>query len=106
MQVQSDGDLRDGNGNTIDPVQDKEVTAGSEEYGISVSNMTSTLRAEPTSVFVSGDNALPTTKTDIVDSTTTVNNGTFDVTYKAAISGDTVAGEYAQVVTYTIATNA
>ena len=106
VHVQSDGDLRDGNGNTIDAVTDGEVTAGSEEYGITLSNFTSTLRAEPGSDFVSGDDAIPTTKTDIVDSTTTVNNGTFDVTYKAAISGDTVAGEYSQVVTFTIATNA
>ncbi len=106
VQVSADGDLRDGNGNTIDAVTDNEVTAGQEEYGIALSNFTSSLRQEPGSAFVSGDDALPTVPTDIVDSTTTVNNGTFDVTYKAAISGDTVAGEYSQVVTFTIATNA
>ncbi len=106
LQVESDGDLRDGNGNTIDPVTDNAVTSGSEEYGISLSSFTSSLGIEASSVFVDGDDALPTTKTDIVDSSTTVNNGTFDVTYKAAISGDTVAGEYSQVVTFTIATNA
>ncbi len=106
VQVQSNGNLSDANNNTINAVQDNEVTAGSEEYGITLSALSNGLAIEEGSAFVDGDDALPTTKTDIVDSSSTVDNGTFDVTYKAAIDGHTVAGEYKQAVTFTIATNA
>lgn len=109
--VETDGELRDNLGNDIDRVATDAVTTGTEAYGIALSNYTSTLGTETvdTTIFGSGDDALPTLADgaqEIVDSSTTVNNGTFDVTYKAAIDGDTVAGEYSQVVTFTIATNA
>jgi len=117
VYVETDGDLRDAGGlNTIDRITTDAVTAGTEGYGIEVSNFRSddsvvTLAVEDTdnTLFGSGDDALPTAADgpkEIVDSATTVNKDKFDITYKAAIDGDTVAGEYSQVVTFTIATNA
>lgn len=104
VKVAADSTMRDQSGNTIDAVTDGAVTAGSEEYGFSVSAPTSNLvRNTP---FDSGDDALPTTATNLVSSPVYVDNGTFDVTYKAAISGATRAGVYHQTVTTTIATNA
>ncbi len=99
----TDGALRDGAGNTIDNVADGAVSAGAEEYGIAVENTTNGITA--TAPFDAGDHSLTTTPQDIVKSTGVVAQGAFDVRYKAAISGDTVAGAYSQTVTVTVATN-
>ena len=103
IQITADGDLDDASSNTINDVSDGTVTAGSEEYGIRVDNL-SGLTASGT--FGSQDNAVPQAATNLVTSTGTVSSGTVDINYKASISGSTVAGSYDQVVTVTIATNA
>ena len=95
--------LLDGQGNTIDAVADGAVSAGSEEYGMTLRNVAVGLRA--LAPFDVGDHALPETVTAVVASDQPVGNATFDMRYKAAISGATVAGNYRQTVTVTVATN-
>jgi hypothetical protein len=101
IQIATDGNL-DSGANDIDYVGDGTVTAGSEEYGISVDNVSGlTIDAD----YNSGDNDIIQAANNIATSTGTVNGATFDINYKASISGNTVAGTYAQVVTVTVATN-
>jgi hypothetical protein len=102
VAVIADGDLDDGFGNTINDVADGTVTAGSEEYGISVDNVTSMTIESP---FDSGDNAVPQVSDNIANTSSEVSNGTFDINYKASITGTTIAGSYDQVVTLTISAN-
>ncbi|OGC45454.1 hypothetical protein A2V49_03390 [candidate division WWE3 bacterium RBG_19FT_COMBO_34_6] len=103
VQIDSDGDLDDGFGNTINSVADDTVTAGSEEYGISVDNVANITVESP---YDAGDDALPTNPTDIAYTATEISNATFDINYKASITGTTIAGSYDQVVTITISSNA
>lgn len=100
MQIQADGDLDDGQGNTIDAVTDNTVNAGSEEYGIATS--TSGLSIDPT--YSGIDAEIAQSADTIATSAGSVSNATLDVTYKASISGTTVSGNYDQVVTMTVAT--
>jgi len=103
MQIATDGDLDDGSGNEIDYVADGTVTAGSEEYGITVDNESSvTIDA----TYDTGDNAIVQAPDDLATTAAEVTGGSFDITYKASIDGGTETGVYAQVVTVTIATNA
>lgn len=101
MQIASDGKLDDASTNDIDDVADSTVTAGSEEYGIAVT--TSGLTVDGT--YISGDNPVPQAADDLASSAAAVSGATLDITYKASIAGTTVAGQYDQVVTVTIATN-
>lgn len=103
VQIASDGTLDDGS-NTVDYVSDGTVTAGSEEYGISIDNTTPGLVIDTD--YAPGDNDIIQAANNIAISTSTVSSATFDVNYKASISGNTVAGDYEQVVTVTVATNA
>ncbi len=103
VSVVADGPLQDGQGNTIDAVADGAVSVGSEEYGVALRNVATDLRA--IAPFDTGDHALPETVTAVVASDQPVGNATFDMQYKAAISGATVAGSYQQTVTVTVATN-
>lgn len=103
MQIVADGTLNDASSNTINAVSDGTVTAGSEEYGISVDNVSGVTIEAP---FDSGDDEIPTVAADIASSSSPLSNATFDINYKASITGTTVSGEYDQVVTVTIATNA
>jgi hypothetical protein len=102
VAIVADGDLDDGFGNTINAVADGTVTAGSEEYGISVDNTSDMTIEAP---FDSGDDEVPQVQDNIANTTTEVSNGTFDINYKASITGTTIAGSYDQVVTVTISTN-
>lgn len=102
MQIATDGDLRDASANNINAVADGTVTAGSEEYGIAVAASGLTVDA----TYDTGDNAIVQAADDLASSAAAVANATLDITYKASISGTTVAGSYSQVVTVTIATNA
>ena len=104
MQIATDGTLDDGSGNDINYVADGTVTAGSEEYGISTSNVSGGITVDAT--YNTGDNAIVQAADDLATTSGTVNGGTLDINYKASISGNTVAGSYAQVVTVTVATNA
>lgn len=102
VDIVADGDLDDGFGNTINDVIDGTVDAGSEEYGISVDNVVSMTIDSP---YDSGDDAVPQATDTIAHTDTEVSNGTFDVNYKASITGTTIAGSYDQVVTLTISSN-
>lgn len=103
MQIATDGTFDDGSGNDIDYVADGTVTAGSEEYGISVDNV-SGLTVDAT--YNTGDVAIVEAADDLAASAGQLNGATLDINYKASIAGTTIAGTYAQVVTVTIATNA
>lgn len=102
VQIVADGAMDDGFGNTIDAVADGTVTAGSEEYGISVDNDANITIEAP---FDAGDDEIPQVAADIASSATEQSNAVFDINYKASITGTTIAGDYDQVVTLTIATN-
>ena len=56
VAIIADGDLDDGFGNTIDAISDGTVTAGDEEYGISVDNVTGMTIESP---FDAGDDEVP-----------------------------------------------
>lgn len=103
MSISRDGTFDDGNGNDIDDVSDGTVTAGSEEYGIFLDNVTNLTQVAP---YDSGDDPVPAAPDEFANSTGTVSNGTVRINYKASISSSTVAGSYDQVVTVTISTNA
>lgn len=103
VQIATDGDLNDGS-NTVDYVADGTVTAGSEEYGVEVDNTTPGLVIDTD--YAPGDNDIIQAANNIATSSAPVTNAIFDINYKASISGTTVAGDYEQVVTVTIATNA
>ena len=93
--------LDDGGGNTIDDVADGAVSAGSEEYGVSLAS-SMTLVAP----FDSGDDPLPNSVTTLANTGgAPVVNGTIDVTYKASIDAATVPGNYDEVVTVTTVAN-
>lgn len=109
VQIAADDDLNNaGDTQNINNVSDGTVTAGSEEYGISVDNLSGMSADSP---YDSGDDLVPNPGTtpaspdDIVNSTGTMSSATFDINYKAAISGTTPADTYTQEVTITIATN-
>lgn len=101
LQIDADAVLNNATDSIAD-VSDGTVTAGSEEYGISVSTAGLTLQAP----FNAGHDAVPVAATTIATSANEISSATLDVTYRASISGTTVAGSYNQVVTMTIATNA
>lgn len=103
MQIATDGTFDDGSGNDINYVADGTVTAGSEEYGISIDNV-SGVTVDAT--YNTGDVAIVEAADDLAASTGQLNGATLDINYKASIAGTTSAGTYAQVVTVTIATNA
>jgi hypothetical protein len=102
VAIQADGPMNDSFGNTINAVTDGTVTAGDEEYGISVDGVSGMTIESP---FDSGDDEVPQAQDNIANTASEISNGTFDVNYKASITGTTIAGSYDQVVTVTISTN-
>lgn len=103
VQIATDGDLNDASSNTINYVGDGTVTAGSEEYGVEVTGSGGfTIDAD----YNTGDNDIIEAANNLATSAAAISNQTVTVTYKASIAGTTVSGEYDQVVTVTIATNA
>ncbi len=99
VQVQSDGDFRNG-AETINPVADGTVTTGSEEYGARSSDT-----ALATSTFDTADSAFTTSFQTIADSATAVSNDRNFLVDKAAISALTVSGSYAQTLTLIVSGN-
>jgi hypothetical protein len=103
ITVSIDADaVLDSGANTIDDVSDGTVTAGAEEYGISVDNVSGVSVSSP---YDSGDDPVPTAIDEIATSSAALSAATFDINYKAGIAGTTAEGNYAQVVTVTVATN-
>ncbi len=99
VQISADGSLRTDSGVDIDAVMDGNVTAGYEEYGITIEN---TRQVQVTQVFKNGDVALPLQETDVVLNPNITQKGSFDIVYKVAIDGETPAGSYRQRVFFTI----
>ena len=92
--ISEDGNLRMG-AYDIDDVTDGEVTAGSEEYGIST-------RGDD--AYGTGDFAI-TSSTKIAEKTSIADNQRTAVIYQVAVSPMTVTGNYSQVLTYTVTGN-
>lgn len=103
VQIETDGNLRDGSGNDINYVSDGTVTAANEEYGISIDNIGASLTVDAT--YATGDNAISLATDDLATSAGPIANETLDINYKASIDGNTVAGNYTHQVTVTISTN-
>ncbi len=103
VSLRADGPLRDAHGNVIPAITGGHVVAGQAGYGFSVENINAPLMA--LAPYAHGEHALPEYMTPIVRSAVPVSGATFDVQYAAAIDGTTVAGDYAQTVVVTIATN-
>jgi len=102
VAIIADAVLNDGFGNDINAVADGAVTAGTEEYGISVDNVVGMTIESP---FDAGDDPVPVVSDNIANTATEISNGTFDINYKSSITGTTIAGTYDQVVTITISSN-
>lgn len=99
IQVLEDGQLRI-NEQSIDDVADGSVTVGSEEYGgrssdSSISNST----------FDTQDTAISTTAQEVVTTSTFAFDERSYVTLKAAISSETLSGNYAQTLTFIVSGN-
>ena len=109
VKVTSDGALDDGNGHDINAVADGSVTAGSEEYGFTITDDGSADQWDGGS-YETSDSAVPTSETTFASTSGTIdgiNNQAdrLEVTHKASMATDTVTGNYDQVVTYTAYTN-
>lgn len=102
VQIQADGPLRDPLGNAVANVADGRVTAGVEEYGVTVENVQNVL---VNAVFAGVDQAVPETLTDISMNTAPVHAGSFDLVYRASIDAQTEVGNYGQTVYFTIVPN-
>lgn len=94
----TDGNLRKGNGggtDDINNVSDGSVTAGSEEYGIITSGSAGQLAID---TGLSDSLAIASNASAVTDEETTV-------TFKASVGSQSRAGNYSQVVTFTITAN-
>jgi hypothetical protein len=112
VMVTSDGTLNDGLGNDIDAIADGTVTAGSEEYGFTISDIGAGCSASAQANYGTQDEPVPTAATNFISSTDVCNGTTAgqaakraEVTHKASMDTDTIVGSYDQVVTYTAYTN-
>jgi hypothetical protein len=99
VYVTSDGKLRVSTSTFIADVSDGAVSIGSEEYG----GRTFGSFATPTST--SADFAITTSTFAVQSSTTTAMDQRIGLVYKAAISNGTAAGNYSQLVFYTVTAN-
>jgi hypothetical protein len=99
VYVVSDGSLRVSTSTFILDVADGAVTVGSEEYGGRVSGSFGTASS------TSADFALTTSTFSIQSSTSTAVDQRVGLVYKAAINSGTAAGNYSQLVIYTITAN-
>ncbi len=93
VQILSDGDLRDGS-ETINPVADGSVTAGSEEYGARSSDSDI-----GSSTFDTEDSAISTSFLTVADNDAAASDDRNFLVTKASISSATVSGSYAQTLT-------
>jgi hypothetical protein len=111
VKIIADAQLNSG-GNDVNAVADGTVTAGSEEYGVRITDIGTGCSASGASTFASADTAVPTTTTNFITSTSTCNGTTAgqtakraEVTHRASMDTATVVGSYDQLVTYTAFTN-
>ncbi|MFH1078140.1 MAG: hypothetical protein V1745_02560 [Patescibacteria group bacterium] len=97
VYVNSDGDLRYGTGATIANVLDGTVSLGSEEYGARVYGIMAT--------STGSDFGFATTTRPVQESTTFADDERIGLIYKISITSDTPAGDYGQVIYYTLTPN-
>ncbi|MCI0479447.1 hypothetical protein L0Y59_02785 [Candidatus Uhrbacteria bacterium] len=97
VYVHVDGGLRYGTNATIAGVADGTVSVGSEEYGARVFGTTAT--------STGSDFAFTTSTRPIQLSTTYADDERVGLVYKISITPSTPAGNYAQLVTYTLTPN-
>ena len=99
--------LDDGGGNDINKVADGTVTAGSEEYGVSMTSGAGIGTMNLVSPYDTGDDPTPgATATIFANSNSApITNGTIDVTYKASIDANSIPGTYDEVITVTTVAN-
>ena len=110
VKVTSDGTFDDGAGHDINAVSDGTVTAGAEEYGLTITDDGS---GDPWvgGTYETGDRAVPSSPTTFASTSAPIDgintqNLRMEVTHKASMATDTyVSTAYAQVVTYTAFTN-
>lgn len=88
-----DGNLRDGSSD-INDVSDGTVTAGSEEYGIALTDVVGTDRAFTDERAITG-----TAQTVASDATGPISAQQVTITHKASITATTLAGSYSHIVT-------
>lgn len=109
VRIASDGLLNSG-ANDINNVADGTVSAGSEEYGIRITDDGTGDVWAGAGTFESADTAVPQVVTNFA-STSAVLDGIntqgvrLEVTHRAAMATNTVIGSYDQLVTYTAFTN-
>lgn len=97
----------------INNVADGTVSAGSEEYGVRITNAgTGCGTGAAAGTFGSQDNAVPTTATNFFTNDTVCDGASsanitqrFEVTHSASVNASTPVGSYNQLVTYTAFTN-
>jgi hypothetical protein len=119
VYITSDGELRDGSGNTIDSCSGTNcdslggagVSTGEEEYGIFISELGNSEYTAGGS-FGTQHQGIPTTETLFASSSSTGSGTTtgsvsqrLEVTHAASISTATTQGSYSHIVTYTAFTN-
>lgn len=99
IQILEDGDLRV-NSQDINDVADGAVTAGSEEFGARSSDTTLA-----SSTFDTQDTAISSSPQQIVTSSSFAFDERAYLTLKAGISSSTLAGNYAQTLTFIVSGN-
>lgn len=110
VKIDADDALNDGSGNTIDDVADGTVSAGSEEYGVMITDDGATDQWAGSGTFEASDTAVPTSETTFASTSAVIdaiNNigDRMEVSHDAAMATNTVIGNYDQLVTYTAYTN-
>jgi len=95
LSISEDGNLRSSAGDDINDVSDGQVTAGSEEYGISTSGSDGLLSSH---TGISGS-------LDVASSIGTTNSQSTTISFHASRSNATPAGDYSHRVTFTITVN-
>jgi len=109
VKITSDGTLNDGGGHDINAVADGSVTAGSEEYGLQITDDGDSDQWDG-GTYETGDRSVPTSETTFASTSAPIdgiNNipRRFEVTHKASMATDTWVADYDQLVTYTAFTN-
>lgn len=89
--IVEDGNLRTASGDDIDDVTDGAVTAGSEEYGIRTSGAAGQMN--------SADTAIISTSQTVASYNSFINGSAVIITYRAAITPFSAAGQYNHTVT-------
>lgn len=112
IKVNRDAVMNDGSGNDINDVADGTITAGSEEYGFTISDIGAGCSASAQGNYGTQDEPVPAAASNFIVSSAVCNGTTAgqsakraEVTHKASMDTNTVVGNYDQVVTYTAYTN-